>query len=237
MCAIISLILDQFTFIFIPDSKMSLSPLVTLTDICGGGVMVTEGQVTNQLVVMQGDKVVYMEGNCIEKTWYGCRGRKIKSTVSALGMFGRVKVIMVVDRRTIVWGDKENKVENCDKLELDKDIRELVVLDKQHWVVFDGGSVEQLEYIMNNDREEWVIYPPVVNGEVILQTRLKTKFINNVYVLCVCRIYYYKNFCNRAQSTIFKTFFRKCPGGKALYLQRGCGKRRRRQSGLVTTLD
>ena len=153
-------------------SKMSPSPLVTLTDICGGGVMVTEGQVTNQLVVMQGDKVVYMEGNCIEKTWYGCSGRKIKSTVSALGMFGRVKVIMVVDRRTIVWGDKENKVENCDKLELDKDIRELVVLDKQHWAVFDDGSVEQLEYFKNNDREEWVIYPPVVKGEVILQTRL-----------------------------------------------------------------
>ena len=81
--------------------------------------------VANQVVVMQGEKVVYMEENCIEKMWYGCSGRKIKSTVSALGMFGGVKVIMVVDRRTIVWRDKENKenkVEYCDRLELDKDI-------------------------------------------------------------------------------------------------------------------
>eukprot|EP00090_Calanus_glacialis_P046541 TRINITY_DN9199_c0_g1_i1.p1 TRINITY_DN9199_c0_g1~~TRINITY_DN9199_c0_g1_i1.p1 ORF type:complete len:522 (+),score=211.60 TRINITY_DN9199_c0_g1_i1:44-1609(+) len=155
---------------------MSLSPLVTLTGIGGGGVVVTEGQVANQVVVMQGEKVVLfnMEENCVEKTWYGGTGRKIKSAVSALGMFGGVKVIMVVDRRTIVWGDKENKVENCDKLELDKDIRELVVLDKQHWVVFDDGSVEQLEYFKNNDREEWVISTPVavVKDEVILQTRL-----------------------------------------------------------------
>ena len=155
-------------------SKMSLSPLVTLTDIGGGGVVVTEGQVANQVVVMQGEKVVLfnIEENSIEKTWYGCTGRKIMSAVSALGMFGEVKVIMVLDSRTIVWGDEENKVESCDKLELDKDIRELVVLDKQHWVVFDDGSVEQLEYFKNNDREEWVIYPPVVKGEVILQTRL-----------------------------------------------------------------
>ena len=50
---------------------MSLSPLVTLTDIGGGGVVVTEGQVANQVVVMQGEKVVLfnMEENCIEKTW------------------------------------------------------------------------------------------------------------------------------------------------------------------------
>ena len=77
-----------------------------------------------------------------------------------------------MDRRPIVWGDKGNKVENCDKLELDKDSRELVVLDKQHWVVFDDGSVEQLEYLKNNNREEWVISTLVVKDEVISQTRL-----------------------------------------------------------------
>ena len=33
--------------------------------------------VANQVVVMQGEKEVYMEENCIEKTWYGCSGRKI----------------------------------------------------------------------------------------------------------------------------------------------------------------
>ena len=48
----------------------------------------------------------------------------------------------------------------------------VVVFDKQHWVVFEDGSVEQLMYFKNNDREEWVISPPVVKDEVILQTRL-----------------------------------------------------------------
>ena len=57
-------------------------------------------------------------------------------------MFGTVMVIMVVDMRTIVWEDKEYNVEKCEKLELDKDIKELIVLDEYLWVVFDNGSVE-----------------------------------------------------------------------------------------------
>lgn len=50
---------------------------------------------------MQGEKVVFFNiENCGEKKWYRGTGRKIKSAVSALGMFGGVKVM---DRRTIVW--------------------------------------------------------------------------------------------------------------------------------------
>jgi len=136
--------------------------------------VVTEGEVSNQVVVTQGEKVVLfnIEDNCVEQTWYGGTGRGIKSAVSALGLYGTVRVIIVVDKRTIVWGDKENKVENCDQLELNKDIRNLVVLGMQHWVVFEDGSVEQLEYFKNTDIEDWAVSNPVVKEAVILQTRL-----------------------------------------------------------------
>eukprot|EP00092_Neocalanus_flemingeri_P018041 GFUD01019526.1.p1 GENE.GFUD01019526.1~~GFUD01019526.1.p1 ORF type:complete len:521 (+),score=189.47 GFUD01019526.1:54-1616(+) len=153
---------------------MSLGPLMTLTGVGGGEVAVTEGEVRNQVVVMQEGKVVLfnIEENCVEQTWYGGTGRKVRSAVSALGLAGEAKVIIVVDKRTVVWGNKETKVENCDKLELYKDIRELVVLDRQHWVIFEDGSVQLLEYFKNNPREDWVSSSSVVEGEVILQSRL-----------------------------------------------------------------
>jgi len=136
--------------------------------------VVTEGNISNQVVVVQGDKVVIFntEENCVEQTWYAGTGRLIKSAVSTLGLFGTAQVIMVVDKNTIVWGDKENKVENCDKLDLYKDVRELVVLDKIHWVIFEDGSVEQLNYFKNTEREDWVESSPVLEEMVILQTRI-----------------------------------------------------------------
>jgi len=136
--------------------------------------VVTEGHTSNHVVVEQGEKVVTynMEDNCVEQTWYGGTGRSIQSAVSAMGLFGTVKIIMVVDNDTIVWGDEENKVENCEKLSLYKNVRELVVLDKVHWVIFEDGTVEQLMYFKNTEREEWVKSSPVLEETVILQTRL-----------------------------------------------------------------
>jgi len=138
-------------------------------------VVVTDGHTSNQVVVLQGDKVVTLniEDNCVEQTWYGGTGRTIKSAVPALGLFDTIKLIMVVNKDTIVWGDSENKVENSEMLKLHKDIRQLFILDKIHWVVFEDGSIEQLRYFKTNDREEWVKSSLVVEKEVtILQTRL-----------------------------------------------------------------
>jgi len=137
--------------------------------------VVTEGSSPNQVVVVQGDKVVVfnIEDNCVEQTWYAGTGRRIQSAVSALGLWGTVKVVMVADKRTIVMGDVEIKVENCEKLELNKGIRELLVVDKLHWVVFEDGSVEQLQYFKDTEVEEWVTNPPMVEKEmIILQTRI-----------------------------------------------------------------
>jgi len=137
-------------------------------------VVITDGDVRNQVVVMQGDKVVLfnVEENCVEQTWYGGSGRKLRSAVAAMGKFGDIKVVIVMNKRTVVWGDMENKVENCDKMELLKDIKELIVLDTQHWVIFEDGSVEQLEHFKSNPREDWVKSSAVVEEGVVLQSRL-----------------------------------------------------------------
>jgi len=150
--------------------------MINLTGVGGGSseVSIRDGLNNNEIVIVQGEKVVAfnLEDNCVEQTWYAGTGKKIRCAVSACGLWLESKVLIVVDEKVVVWGEREKKVETCRQLDLKKNIKELMVFDNKHWVIFEDGSVELLKYFTDTDSEEWINTKSVVNQSKILQSEM-----------------------------------------------------------------
>ena len=77
---------------------MSFGPMINLTGVGGGSseVSIRDGLNNNEIVIVQGEKVVAfnLEDNCVEQTWYAGTGKKIRCAVSACGLWSESKVLI-----------------------------------------------------------------------------------------------------------------------------------------------
>jgi len=158
--------------------KMTLGPFMTLTGVGGNEVAVREGEDETRVVIVQKDKVVLfnVEDNCVEQTWYGGTENKIQGAVASMGLFGKSKVLIIVNKTAIAIGNEESKISNCEKIEFNRDIQDILFFENQHWLVFLDGSVELLEQFYLNDKDDWILPDALlVKGATILQSQLVRK--------------------------------------------------------------
>jgi len=134
---------------------MSLKGLVNLPGVGSPGeVFVTPGGDDGEVLVVhkEGKVVLY---DVLEKdilhTWYTNTGEKVVTAQAAGGEHEKAAAVVVVDSGQVVFATRaDSKLDSMDKLNIGSDVHDVLVHDKELYVVFRNGNARTLNFLRKN---------------------------------------------------------------------------------------